>query len=227
MRAASEFYHADAARSYFQCCDCRLVFVDPARWITREEAKRHYGNHQNDPLDQRYRRFLNRLFEPLSHRLTTASSGLDYGSGPGPTLSLMFAEAGHAMQIYDPIYAPDRSVLGSQYDFITVSEVVEHFQNPAEEFALLWSLLKVGGWLGIMTKRVRDVAAFRTWHYKSDPTHVSFFSLETFAWLSSSLAATWTVEGADVVLFQRTSLQELPDSIYGLTDPRIAVVDNR
>lgn len=121
----------------------------------------------------------------------------------------MFTEAGHEMRIYDPFYAPDQTVLRGEYDFITASEVVEHFHRPGQAFAQLWALLRIGGWLGIMTKRVLSAEAFRRWHYKSDPTHVSFFSLETFAWLGSALDAEWIVVGDDVVLFRRSSAREL------------------
>jgi len=201
--ADAVFFHKDSARRYFRCECCQLVFVDPRTLPTRDEEQSHYDLHENDPGDLRYRRFLNRLFEPLNARLAAKSRGLDFGSGPGPTLSLMFAEAGHTMQIYDPFYAPDQTVLQSKYDFVTASEVVEHFHQPGYEFARLWSLLNTGGWLGIMTKRLRDADSFRTWHYKLDPTHVSFFSLETFRWLAEHLQAEWIVAGNDVVLFQR------------------------
>nr|MBS0021313.1 methyltransferase domain-containing protein [Gammaproteobacteria bacterium] len=84
----------------------------------------------------------------------------------------MFAEAGHHMAIYDPYYAADASVLRRSYDFITASEVVEHLYAPGEVLARLFDLLRPGGWLGLMTKLVTDRAAFASWHYKLDPTHV-------------------------------------------------------
>ena len=201
--AESVFFHKDTARRYFRCPCCQLVFVDPRALPTRDEEQSHYDLHRNDPSDLRYRLFLSRLFEPMNVRLAASSRGLDFGSGPGPTLSQMFAEAGYTMQIYDPFYAPDQSVLQSKYDFVTASEVVEHFHQPGHEFARLWSLLDPGGWLGIMTKRLRDADSFRTWHYKLDPTHVSFYSLETFRWLADHLKAEWIVAGDDVVLFLR------------------------
>jgi hypothetical protein len=201
--ASTFLFDEDSARRYYRCSCCQLVLVDPQSWLTRDAEKRHYDFHQNDPRDTGYRQFLNRLFEPLHERLAPSCRGLDFGSGPGPTLSLMFAEAGHCMQIYDPFYAPDQSLLQRKYDFITASEVVEHLHQPGRELTRLWSLLEVGGWLGIMTKRVRSLEAFRSWHYKLDPTHVSFFSLETFAWLADRLAAHWLVVGDDVILFRK------------------------
>jgi SAM-dependent methyltransferase len=178
--------------------------VLPHEFLSPEEENSVYNLHENSADDPRYRRFLRRLFVPLSQRLAPNSFGLDFGSGPGPTLSLMFEEAGHSMEIYDPLYAPEIKLLQQQYDFISASEVVEHLHRPREELERLWSCLKPNGWLGIMTKRVIDQKAFARWHYKSDPTHVCFFSIETFRWLEDHWRATLTIKEKDVVLFTKS-----------------------
>lgn len=193
-------FHQDS-REYFRCPVCYLVFVLPYQFLTLKEEKAVYDLHQNAVDDPRYRRFLGRLFVPLSQRLAPNSCGLDFGSGPEPTLSVMFKEAGYSMEIYDPFYAPEIKPLQSQYDFITASEVVEHLHHPRRELDRLWSCLKPNGLLGIMTKRVIDQEAFSRWHYKNDPTHVCFFSIETFRWLANHWCATLTVPESDVVLF--------------------------
>ncbi len=190
-------------REYFRCPTCHLVFVSPKCFLPPKEEQAQYDKHENSADDPRYRRFLGRLFTPLSQRLHSGSCGLDFGSGPGPTLSVMFEEAGHSMEIYDPFYAPDPTPLHQQYDFITASEVVEHLHYPQRELDRLWSCLKPEGLLGIMTKRVIDQEAFSRWHYKNDPTHVCFYSIETFQWLANHWNATLTVSDAVVVLFQK------------------------
>ena len=198
---ATDFFRDD--RDFLRCSTCRLVFVPPDQLPSAAAEKAQYDQHRNSPQDQQYRNFLNRLFEPLSQRLPAHSRGLDFGSGPGPTLSVMFEEAGHTMQLYDPFYAPDRRVLDSEYDFITASEVVEHLHHPRDEFDHLWCCLRPGGLLGVMTKRVIDAPAFARWHYKDDPTHVSFFSDATFDWLASLWQADLTIVASDVVLIQK------------------------
>ncbi len=190
-------------REYYRCPVCHLVFVPSYQFLTLQEEKAVYDLHQNSVDDPGYRRFLGRLFGPLSQRLAPGSFGLDFGSGPEPTLSVMFQEAGHSVEIYDPFYAPEIRPLHLKYDFITASEVVEHLHHPRRELDRLWSCLKPNGWLGIMTKRVIDRDAFSRWHYKSDPTHVCFFSIETFQWLANHWCATLTVPGKDVVLFTK------------------------
>ena len=203
LEAEGEPFFEDR-RSYFRCPLCRLVFVPPHQLPSAETEKAEYDKHQNSPDDPGYRRFLGRLFEPLVALLEPGSRGLDFGSGPGPTLSVMFEEAGYRMAIYDPFYAPDPSAFARRYDFVTASEVVEHLHRPRAELERLWSRLRPGGILGIMTKRVLDREAFSRWHYKNDPTHVCFFSVETFEWLAQHWRAELTVCGADVVLLARS-----------------------
>ncbi len=201
-------YHHDKVRSYLSCHRCDLVFVPCDQHLSREEEKAYYDLHENQPYDPAYRRFLDRLFLPLNTRLAPHSHGLDFGCGPGPALAKMFEEAGHTICLYDAFYAPDKSVLFQAYDFITLSEAVEHLAKPGPVLDDLWVSLVDGGWLAIMTKRVRNPEAFKTWHYITDPTHVSYFSEATFRWLvshwnSTTLSATLTIAGNDVVLIQK------------------------
>jgi len=193
----------DRRREYYRCEGCGLVFVPPRYYLTPAEEKAEYDRHRNHPGDAGYRRFLGRLVHPLSARLTPGSRGLDFGCGPGPTLSVMFAEAGHAVQLYDPYYVPDSSVLRGHYDFITATEVVEHLHRPGQELERLWALLRPGGMLGIMTKLVIDREAFSRWHYKDDLTHVSFFSRRSFEWLAARWQADMEIIGQDVIIVSR------------------------
>jgi hypothetical protein len=55
-----------------------------------------------------------------------------------------------------------------------------------------------------MTKRVIDREAFSRCHYKSDPTHVCFFSTETFQWLADHWRSILIFPSKDVVLFAKT-----------------------
>jgi 2-polyprenyl-3-methyl-5-hydroxy-6-metoxy-1,4-benzoquinol methylase len=186
---------------------CSLIFADPSARLTPDEEKRRYDQHQNNPDDPGYRRFLNRLAVPLIERLRTRTSpqeGLDFGCGPGPTLSLMLQEQGFSVKLYDPYYAPTLSVLSSKYDFVTCTEAVEHFFHPAKEWELFMKLLKPGGWLGLMTKLADgNPEGFLSWHYTKDPTHVSFLSRDTFRWLAERNAMDLEFVGDDVILLRK------------------------
>lgn len=198
-----ELYAQDSRRSYYECQCCRLVFVDQQDFLPADEEKKVYDQHQNNPLDRGYRQFLSRLFDPVLEQLGDNAQGLDFGSGPGPTLSLMFEEAGYTMTIFDHFYANDPLVWQRSYDFITSSEVVEHIHQLGTELERLWCHLNSGGVLGVMTKMVTDAEAFSRWHYKNDPTHVRFFSRATFHWLAQHWQAEYEFVGSDVVIFRK------------------------
>lgn len=207
-------YCRDERRDYYSCRVCGLVFVPQRQFLSREEEKDRYDLHRNSPEDPGYRRFLNRMFLPLQQWLAPGSEGLDFGSGPGPTLSRMFEEAGHSMSIFDPFYANAPSLLEQQYHFITATEVVEHLRDPMTELQRLWSCLKEGGLLGIMTAHLATREAFPRWYYKNDPTHVCFYSRETFAWLGRTWGAGVTFTDDDVVFFRkRAGLSGQPGAV--------------
>ncbi|PQJ64954.1 class I SAM-dependent methyltransferase [Photobacterium angustum] len=195
----------DKNRCYFRCQQCALIFADPEAQLSPEQEKAVYDQHQNNPDDMGYRQFLGRLATPLVERLPAGPlDALDFGSGPGPTLSIMLEEMGYNMAIYDPYFAPDPSVLTRQYDFVTCTEAIEHFNQPAKEWGLLLSMIKPGGWLGLMTKLATDAEAFTRWHYKNDPTHVSFFSRDTFRFLAQRDGLEVEFVGNDVILLRKT-----------------------
>lgn len=195
----------DKNRCYFRCQQCALIFSDPEAQLSPEQEKAVYDQHQNNPDNMGYRQFLGRLATPLVERLPAGPlDGLDFGSGPGPTLSIMLDEMGYNMAIYDPYFAPDPSVLTRQYDFVTCTEAIEHFNQPTKEWGLLLSMIKPGGWLGLMTKLATDAEAFTRWHYKNDPTHVSFFSRDTFRFLAQRDGLEVEFVGNDVILLRKT-----------------------
>ncbi|WP_217907712.1 MULTISPECIES: class I SAM-dependent methyltransferase [Desulfosediminicola] len=197
------FFHADDTREYYRCRECKLVFVPQQFWLSAKKEKAEYDLHQNSEDDSGYRKFLSRLSGPVISRLNAGAHGLDFGCGPGSPLAKLFAEQGFSVELYDPLYRNEPSLLEKQYDFICATEVAEHFKEPGKEFQSLFGMLKHGGLLGIMTKRVLGLQAFRNWHYIRDSTHVSFFSEETFDYLANQYNAELSVEGNDVVLFNR------------------------
>lgn len=196
-------FHKDKRRHYWRCRHCALVFVSAGQRLDRDAEKAIYDLHENDPSDTGYRRFLSRISEPLGQWLDGNRKGLDFGCGPGPLLAAMMEEQGHRMSVYDHFYAADLSVFDVAYDFITATEVVEHLFDPAAELHRLWCCLKPGGVLAVMTKLVIDRQAFANWHYKNDPTHVCFFSRETFEWLAEELGGEVRFVDKDVIFLQK------------------------
>lgn len=205
LHEKSEFYHQDKQRDYYQCPVCLLVFVPPVHHPSSTREFREYELHENNTDDPGYRRFLSKAATPLLQHLVSPSQGLDFGCGPSPVLAQMLEDKGHSVAVYDPFFFPDNKVLTGAYDFITCTEAIEHFHLPHRELVLLDKLLKPGGWLCIMTKRVLDKARFTNWHYKNDLTHVSFFSDETFRYIGEKYNYTVHLVASDVVLMHKQS----------------------
>ncbi len=190
-------------RDYWRCAACEATFLDPHQHPTRDEERRHYMQHRNNPDDPGYRRFLSTLAEPLLARLAPGSSGLDYGCGPGPALAAMLGGAGHRVALYDPLFHPDPAPLGRQYDFVTCTETAEHFHDPRREFDRLGGLVRPGGWLAVMTCFQTDDARFADWHYRRDPTHVVFYRDATLRHIARRRGFDCEIPVKDVALMRK------------------------
>ena len=87
---------------------------------------------------------------------------------------------------------------------MTATEVIEHLYEPDKVWQQWLNLVKPEGWIGLMTKLVIDVDAFAGWHYKNDPTHVVFFSRQTFQFLAERDKLELEFVGNDVILLRKT-----------------------
>jgi len=189
-------------RSYRECDECGLLYLDPELRPDPERERARYAEHRNDPTDPGYRRFLNRLCAPLARRLAPGVEGLDFGCGPGPALVAMLRARGFRAEGYDPFFAPRDELLERTWDFITCTEVIEHLHAPGREFERLAGLLRPGARLAVMTDLLAPGTELSTWYYLRDPTHVCFYRDETFEWLARRHG--WRLERPDarVAIFQ-------------------------
>ena len=194
---------------YCRCLNCMATLMMPEHWPDAERERAVYALHDNDPYDPGYRRFLSKVSVPLAEKLEAGMAGLDFGCGPGPALARMMEEAGMQMSLYDPLFAPDPSVLERTYDFVTCTEVVEHLRQPASVFRQLDGLLEPGGWLAVMTCFQNDDSRFVRWHYRRDPTHIVFYREETLACIAEQMGWELEVPVKDVVLFRKPEISVL------------------
>ena len=198
-----EIFYTDSYREYLKCSNCDFVFVPKIYHLSEKDERARYDTHNNDPTDDKYRNFLYQLVSPLQERISMNSSGLDFGSGPGPTLSLMLKDFGHTVDLYDKFYAKNDFVFKKQYDFITASEVVEHLRQPMVELNRLTGLLKSDGILAIMTQILTPQVDFSQWYYKNDPSHIGFFSEKALNYLAKKWQSELYVISERVVIFKK------------------------
>jgi SAM-dependent methyltransferase len=185
-------------RVYFLCNGCYLISADRKHFPSREEEKKRYLTHQNGIQFEGYVRFLHQAIDPALEFLRKDMTGLDYGCGHAPTLSILLAQEGYSCDDYDPLFVDHK--LDKKFDFIFSTEVFEHFFYPGKEIGKIKKLLKKNGLLIVMTERWKDVDHFSKWCYTRDLTHVSFFHSGTFDFLCSHFGFRRIFDDGDRVI---------------------------
>jgi len=201
-RTALSELKASSGKQYFLCADCGLVFLSPELRLDARAEKERYLLHKNYSIDQGYRNFLGKALDPLCEYLREGMSGLDYGCGPGPTTSVILAERGYEVTNYDPFFADIQIPAETKFDFLTCTEVAEHFYNPSQEFQNLNRLVRTGGFVAIMTEILENTAAFESWWYTKDPTHVCFYQPKTMQFIGEQFFWKLLYKKQNVYLFQ-------------------------
>ena len=190
-------------KRYWKCDICFAIFLEKKHHLNKTLEKKHYLKHQNYIANPGYRKFLSKLSDPLIKELSNGDEGLDFGCGHGPALADILINNGFKVQLYDPFFFPDKKVFNKQYDFITCTETVEHFFDPFEEFILLNNLLKKGGLLAIMTSFLPKEDLFENWYYRRDPTHVVFYSEETFRVIARKMSWIPEIKCMNVIFLKK------------------------
>jgi len=171
----------------YKCNTCKYLFKDPETFWELEEQKKRYDLHQNNPEDAGYRSYFQNFLDFVFSIIDIPKSVLDFGCGESELLADMICEMGASAVGYDPIYRPQKEYKLQRYDLITSVEVFEHLHNPSKVFNHLISLLDEGGVLAIRTEFLpEEMSDYFRWYYRLDPTHVGFFSIDTFRYLAKS-----------------------------------------
>tara|TARA_R110002050_G_scaffold4019_11_gene20505 strand:- start:67 stop:684 length:618 start_codon:yes stop_codon:yes gene_type:complete len=172
--------------THYKCECCAGVFKAKEFHLIGEAEKNIYEKHKNDSSDKRYQNFLSPITNSVLNDNPTNSIGLDFGCGKDSAIIKVLKDNGYEINGYDLFYLDDKTLLKQKYDYITSSEVIEHFQEPNKEFALLKSLLKDNGSLYLMTDIYDESIDFDKWYYKNDPTHIFMYQRKTFEWIKDS-----------------------------------------
>jgi len=180
-KRAFSFVTGPDSRQYLHCPVCRLIFVPPSLLPSVEQEEKRYLQHNNGLHHRGYLKFLSQAVDAAAPFLFENASGLDYGCGPSPSLSVLLEKKGLEFTNYDPIFFPEMP--SGPFDFIFATECFEHFFSPAAELVRLNQLLRSGGFLVIMTSLWHSLKAFRNWSYARDYTHVSFYHAASFEYI--------------------------------------------
>lgn len=188
-------------RDYVICNNCSLVFVPRDQIISTEREKLRYEAHDNSEQNENYKSYLSSIAQSIFKKIPNGLNGLDFGSGKTTIMADFFKENGFHMESYDIFFKPDSSLLEKKYDFVLMSEVIEHLRQPELELRKIVEMLKQESFLFIKTKLLPEKKEdFKNWFYKRDITHIQFFSLKTFDVLSEKYGMSKT-EQIDEDLF--------------------------
>ncbi len=176
--------HIEKEHRFFKCHQCGSVVRSTDTFPNYETEIDRYQTHNNDVNDPRYQKFVSPITLAVQADFSSQNTlGLDFGAGTGPVITKVLNDKGYKLNLYDPFFHPDKSVLEEKYDYIVSCEVIEHFHHPLKEFQLLKKLLKPNGKLYCMTDIYSDAIDFGNWYYKNDPTHVIFYTEKSLHWI--------------------------------------------
>ena len=190
-------------RPSLRCGTCDLLFVHPDFHLLPEMELQRYLTHRNNRDDSGYLVFLERLIAPLVALVTPGSEILDFGSGPTPVMAELMRERGYRVEIYDPFFSVDISVLDRTYDAVACCETAEHFRFPIDDWSKIMKCMRQGSMLGVMTLMYNDNMDVIRWWYAQDPTHICFYSSCTMEWIAAHFGLQLDIVNDRVVLFEK------------------------
>lgn len=190
---------------YYHCPACEYIFKSPECFQDFSLQEERYNLHENDEEDEGYQAYFQRFLDFMLPLVGTPEKALDFGCGATSLLAKMLQKKGIACDYYDPIYHPDTLDEDKKYDLIVSTEVFEHLHQPREVFKSLLDRLEEGGYLALQTQfHTNDIESFKKWYYHQDPTHIVFFTAQTFKVLCEASGCEFVSDnGKNMVLLRK------------------------
>lgn len=166
-------------RKFCYCDRCGLTFVPEQYWISAEEEKKRYEQHNNTPDNEGYVKFLKQIVDVVCNLRISSPRILDFGSGKSAVLTTLLTESGFDCTAYDPLFDINIDNDSPPYDIIILCEVIEHLRNIEDEMKKIKKLLNKNGVLIIRTRLYPSVEKIEDWWYAQDKTHINFYTTRT------------------------------------------------
>ncbi len=168
-------------RKFCYCESCGLVFVPEQYWVSIEEEKKRYEQHNNTPKNEGYVKFLKQIVNVVCNISKPSSSPriLDFGCGESAVLTTLLIENGFDCTAYDPLFDINIDNDGPLYDIIILCEVIEHIRDIEAELDKVKKLINENGVLIIRTRLYSSEKKIENWWYAQDKTHINFFARRT------------------------------------------------
>jgi len=194
-KATVSFVHKKTDITYYYCEECEYIFKSPECYQDFDSQKERYNLHTNNAEDEGYQAYFKRFLDFTLPLVGDPKTALDFGCGKSSLLATLLEKEGVKCDYYDPIYHSDTLNDGKKYELIVSTEVFEHLHQPTEIFERLLGRLKQGGFLVVQTQfHPNDTEAFKKWYYHQDPTHIVFFTAQTFKILCEAFACEFIAD---------------------------------
>jgi hypothetical protein len=205
LSASTNNFFSGPNGDYIRCQNCDLIYLDSVFYLSPNDEKKRYDSHENDPADEKYRNYLISTFRHIQEEVSPNSKLLDFGCGPSEGMKVVLKELGYDCDSYDPFYFPQIILENNKYDGVILSESLEHFFDPKRDLETIIGLIKNNGKILIRTERHLGETHFQNWYYHKDPTHVIFFSINTFEFLAKHYNLIASFPDKNIVLLRRSS----------------------
>lgn len=177
------FFFQDT-RTFHKCPDCWLIFTNDLPDKTVEEN--HYKAQWETTQAEFWKNQTDALVSYIQNYLTPKRI-LDFGAGSGE-MTQELQRHGYLVTALEPMndgYLKDQNY-PFLFDAVVAVEVIEHLPNIWEELEEIEKVLEPEGIMVFSTGLTNtfielpdSIEHFKTWWYKDDPTHLSFFCNHT------------------------------------------------
>jgi SAM-dependent methyltransferase len=179
------FEDDELKKTFFHCSCCELIFLDKKSFVTAQNEKKQYDQHNNSLENEGYVKMFDDFLD-FSLEGVHVKTVLDFGSGPTPVLAELLKQRGFLVDYFDKFYQPKKIYENKSYDLITTTEVFEHLENPKEVLNTLTKHLNPDGIISLMTLfHTNKQEDFLKWWYRRDPTHITFFTPKSIEFMAS------------------------------------------
>jgi len=197
-------------RSYRYCGTCRLISVPPEHLIPENEEKERYLEHENSLKNSGYVKMFMDKIQLLPAYCPKVRTVLDFGCGYETVLVSLLNREGYRAEGFDCFFFPEWPS-DKTFDLVISTETFEHLKDPDRELDRIEKILAPSGYLAVMTQFYPashgepDPEEFAQWYYQRDPTHIRFYSPETFRWMERQNLYNLVFDNdKDFVILQKT-----------------------
>ena len=100
----SSVFYENMKQLFYHCNCCYGIFKDKGFLLSKELEFNHYKNHNNEPNDEGYQKFVAPVVLSVFKDFNPGHSGLDYGAGSGSAIFKLLNDQNFQIEQYDPFF---------------------------------------------------------------------------------------------------------------------------